>query len=109
MRFLRMRPLKDSSNWNFSARRLNEILRLGGGANYREVGVYAGRTFENVEAAHRVGVDPYPRFFRWPRPEGAIFSVKTSREFFHSWDAGQFDLIFLDGLHEAEETLQGCD
>lgn len=106
MRFLRIRPLQDSSKWNLSARRLNEILRLSGGTNYLEVGVYAGRTFENVEAAQRVGVDPYPRFFRWPRPEGARFFESTSREYFDSWDGEQFDLIFLDGLHEAQETLQ---
>ena len=86
-------------------RRLNYLLpRCGRGERYLEIGLFAGKTFEAVNAREKVGVDPEPRFWRLPFPSSIQVSKSTSREFFQSFDGQSFDLILLDGLHEAWET-----
>jgi Methyltransferase domain len=92
--------------WNWSARRLNALLRgLHNAASYLEVGVQQGLTLENVEAHRRWGVDPFPLFDTNRLPRGVRFFEMTSDEFFAQLDADtRFDLVFLDGLHTFEQT-----
>lgn len=75
--------------------------------NYLEIGVEHGRTFEAVRFANRFAVDPSPLFslfFRFPSIR--VFSC-TSNEFFRIvGDSFFFDLVFLDGLHTAEQTFE---
>lgn len=89
-------------------RRLNYLLSLcGRGERYLEIGLFSGKTFEAVNAKEKVGVDPKPRFWRLPVPSGIRVWKSTSKEFFENYDGQFFDLILLDGLHEAWETY--CD
>lgn len=75
--------------------------------NYLEIGVEHGRTFQAVKFANRFAVDPNPLFslfFRFPSIR--VFSC-TSDEFFRIvGDSFFFDLVFLDGLHTAEQTFE---
>lgn len=64
-----------------------------------------GFTLEAV-AGERVGVDPYPRFNSSDLPAGVTFFETKSRDFFSSSLQTDFDLVFLDGLHTAEETYR---
>ena len=64
-----------------------------------------GFTLEAV-AGERVGVDPYPRFDSSDLPAGVTFFETKSRDFFSSSMLTDFDLVFLDGLHTAEETYR---
>lgn len=99
-----------SSRWRRarSARRfrkrfdvLNAILARTGGERYLEIGVHAGRCFHRVEAARKTGVDPRPRL---EVPSQCILEM-ASDAFFES-SPPEFDLVFVDGLHLAEQALR---
>ncbi len=76
---------------------------------YLEIGVCEGRTFDRVQAAVRVAVDPEFRFDHESRDEpGTTYHQVTSDEYFGRLvdPEQQFDVIFLDGLHTVEQTLR---
>ena len=66
--------------------------------------MFRGETISNVKMPVRVGVDPEPRFSVVGLPNGVEIFASTSDHFFLSHKrAFCFDLIFLDGLHEAKQ------
>lgn len=85
---------------------INEIqLQQGLGQDYLEVGVEYGFSFEAVNANHKTAVDPNFRFQKWPPYKGVTLREVSSDVFFASLSSSQvFDLVFLDGLHTAEQT-----
>ena len=90
---------------NLRGRRADQLLRVcGHSKRYLEIGLFEGRTFEAVNAPQKVGVDPYPRFWSPFPPAGIDVFRGTSRDFFRRYSGELFDLIYLDGLHEAWET-----
>jgi len=75
--------------------------------SYLEVGVQYGATFEGVRFAERVGVDPFPLFDLETLPRGASVIADASDNYFEALDQEkQFDVIFLDGLHEWFQTYK---
>lgn len=90
-----------------SSDRLNELILINHGRAYLEVGVAHGETFEAVNAEWRIGVDPWPDFAVDRLPKGVRFSRRTSDKFFERLPSHvRFDVIFLDGLHEAHQTMR---
>jgi hypothetical protein len=74
---------------------------------YLEVGVQQGLTLERVEVPFRWGVDPFPSFNPARLPPGVRFSKQESDQFFAQLEPQhQFDLVFLDGLHEWRQTYR---
>lgn len=87
-------------------RRINALLkRFHGHTSYLEFGTFLGHTFQAVKARVRVGVDPDNRFNHVFTPRRTTVYQLTSDEFFARSDQG-FDLVFSDGLHEAEQTYR---
>src|SRR5262249_26626142 len=88
-----------------------QLIRAFGCRSYLEVGVAEGRTFFHQTCRLKVAVDPR---FRLDLPAarksepGSRFFEETSDAFFagHAAEAGPFDLIFLDGLHTAEQIIR---
>jgi SAM-dependent methyltransferase len=74
---------------------LNSIASKNNAQSYLEIGVFAGYTFDNVCCKHKVGVDPDKS------SKATIFS--TSDTFFTN-NKETFDLIFIDGLHHADQV-----
>jgi len=100
-----VRTRKITRGW--SARRINFLLPLSGlGKRYLEVGVFTARNFEAVKAEWKVGVDPNPMFHSALLPKKVAFFRQTSDDFFQTYSGANFDLIFLDGLHEASTTYR---
>ena len=66
--------------------------------DYLEIGCAYNECFDNVEANHKVGVDPISG--------GTIRS--TSNEFFQN-NNDSFDLIFIDGLHHYKQVLSDIE
>ena len=87
------------------------ILSLYEDPRYLEIGVSRGVTFHQVRAAAKVAVDP--RFVfdveaaRAENREARYFEV-TSDHYFGEIVAPdeRFDVVYLDGLHTAEQTLR---
>jgi len=82
---------------------------------YLEIGVYKGRNFLPIKAGLKVGVDPKFRIkwrkkLKWwlknPGNWGAEFHRVTSDEFFAANNSRSFDIVFIDGLHTYQQSLQ---
>jgi hypothetical protein len=73
---------------------------------YLEIGVENGLTLEAIKLKRRVGVDPHPRFRVTYLTPWVKFYKLTSDTFF-DLNNQCFDVVYLDGLHTAEQTL--CD
>ena len=88
-----------------SARLINELLRINAGKSYLEVGVRTGATLQCVKAEQCTGVDPYPLFDFSDLPPKLSFHRVPSDDFFATLPLdARYDVIFLDGLHTAEQT-----
>lgn len=74
---------------------LNAIIEKRGVKSYLEIGCCADDCFKKVHCAQRVGVDPN---------SGGTLRM-TSDQFF-AVNVQKFDLIFIDGLHEAWQVDQ---
>jgi hypothetical protein len=104
---LRRFGVRDDRMVEDRAARLIAIGEAVGARRYLEIGVQDGVTFFQVPAETKVGVDPAFRFDPVERaaPHETLMAI-TSDEFFRRWDGPPFDLIYLDGLHTAEQTLR---
>ena len=103
---LLMDPSAATPTW--SARRINALNhKLSQVNRYLEVGVQRGTTFQAVQVQYRVAVEPHPLFDLKELPERVSVFVKNSDNYF-KFIAGreQFDIIFLDGLHEWFQTYK---
>ena len=87
--------------------RLNALLDAIGGTAYLEIGVWTGLTLESVRAGRRVGVDPAIAFDPAGLPADIELHRTTSDRYFRRRaPLREFDLIFLDGLHEFRQTYR---
>ena len=90
-----------------SAQTINELLEISDGREYLEVGVKKGATFQCVKGSTCTGVDPNPLFDTAHLPSGFFFTTAPSDEYFAGLAPEKmFNIIFLDGLHTAEQTLR---
>ncbi|MDA7565825.1 class I SAM-dependent methyltransferase [Pontimonas sp.] len=97
----------ESSGATVSSVRINHLCNLlRGTVRYLEIGVEAGSTFTQIRADSLVGVDPSPLLDIDTLPERFDFWRGTSDSFFESYRGPAFDIIFLDGLHEASQTYR---
>jgi hypothetical protein len=90
---------------------LQGMLALFDAPHSLEVGVSQGVTFHNVEAQKKVAVDPVFRFdveaARKQNPSARYHDVTSDAYFASIVDPDErFDVIYLDGLHTAEQTLR---
>lgn len=75
---------------------INSLIEAHGFQSYLEIGLGDGENFANVKCDYKFGVDPNVNF------NIEVFWV-TSDEFFNN-NPNKFDLIFIDGLHEAHQV-----
>lgn len=74
---------------------INTLILQNRARKYLEIGVSAGDNFRAVECAYKVGVDP--------AKDAPATHHMTSDEFFlHNKET--FDVIFIDGLHHADQV-----
>ena len=79
---------------------INELAKRIKAVDYLELGVWRGKTFGRVKIKNKTGVDPFP----CPnRLRGCITHRISSDDFFEQNDK-EFDIIFIDGLHLAEQV-----
>lgn len=100
---------EESGNQNIPYNRANIINRIIAARQYQsylEVGVRSGITFRSVSCAHKESVDPnkddlFPEL---------THHMTSDEAFAHFRAAGKdcFDLIFIDGLHEADQVFSRC-
>lgn len=79
---------------------LNTIIKRYNFKSYLEIGVCGGYTFNNILCQHKIGVDP--------DKNSAANIFLTSDEFFVQ-NQETFDLIFIDGLHHADQVKKDIE
>jgi len=102
-RILSRRPLLFAGT--HSSKRINFLAWRFRHPSYLEVGVQSGLTLEHVRAKYRIGVEPTPDFSVAHLPENTQIFVGNSDDFF-SANKEKFDIIFVDGLHEANQAYR---
>jgi predicted O-methyltransferase YrrM len=76
---------------------INGLIKKNGYKYYLEIGVQNGHCFSQIEAQKKTGVDP--------DKSSAATVHKTSDEFFKA-NKYKFDIIFIDGLHHADQVVK---
>lgn len=91
----------------WSVRRLNRVIRQMAAERYLEIGVSRGATFSQIDCERKVGVDPRMDVVSdAARTANATLYHLTSDQYFSNNYNEAFDVIFLDGLHTAEQTFR---
>lgn len=85
---------------------LNRLVRELGLLRYLEIGLATGECFHRIEAPEKVGVDPAP--IGALRDDPRVRSL-TSDAFFATYDGPSFDLVFIDGLHLADQVFRDIE
>ena len=80
---------------------INYLISKCKAKSYLEIGVWNGNNFDNIVCEKRVGVDPAPEQLKNPE----LCRVMTSDEFF-AQNTETFDVIFIDGLHHADQVFK---
>jgi hypothetical protein len=79
---------------------INCLIARRGLRSYLEIGVGDGRNFRAIDCDVKAGVDP-------SRSSAATHKV-TSDEFFAS-NVARWDLVFIDGLHHADQVMRDVE
>jgi Methyltransferase domain len=90
--------------WQHRTEIINDIIAALGGTTYLEIGYGDGKNFTAIQCAHKLSVDPAEGVYSTARPTHQM----TSDEFFASNEA-LFDVIFIDGLHHADQVRRDLD
>lgn len=104
--YLVQNPLDSKFRESISVRRLNHLVKKYNFTRYLEIGVERGHTLEAIDAQYRSGVDPAPLCRVDILVENMHFYKMDSDKFFYIFEDEPFQLIFLDGLHEAKQTYR---
>lgn len=82
---------------------INKFIEARGYTRYLEIGIdYPANCFDKVKCDHKVGVEPTPK---WGINKNKNIAICDSNHFFASSD-DSFDLIFVDGLHVADQVYR---
>jgi hypothetical protein len=94
---------------NWTIRRVQAFASLNGAKRYLEIGIENGHTFNAIDIPHKTGVDINLDKFQ-PNlanvDEETHLYEQSSDDFFRNTASGVYDLIFLDGLHTADQTFR---
>ena len=75
---------------------INMLIKKHDYHSFLEIGTAEGETFNHVIIDKKVSVDP--------NPNTKATYVMTSDEYFKRYTKHNYDIIFIDGLHEAEQV-----
>ena len=92
---------------SWTSERINRIFEGVGLDTYLEIGIEHGSNLRDVQAGRSVGVDPNPTGQAVDFAEHIEIHRVTSDEYFDHLDPlTRFDCVFIDGLHEFEQSLR---
>lgn len=83
---------------------INDLIKERGHTSYLEIGLGDGTNFRNVVCDVKVGVDPEWDLIKFShlRTNGHLANVESDA--FFDVNTQKFDLIFIDGLHHADQV-----
>lgn len=75
---------------------INTLIKKNNYKSYLEIGIQSGKCFNQIECENKIGVDPDLNV-------DTTYNL-TSDDFFRTRKEFRFDIIFIDGLHTAEQV-----
>lgn len=81
---------------------INKLITVFKAEKYLEIGIRKGHCFNQVKCKTKIGVDPEP-LFETNKPGEVIYAMPSDRYFAKAPEA-PFDIVFIDGLHEASQV-----
>ena len=81
---------------------INRLIQENGYQSYLEIGLGDGRNFRSVKCDYKVGIDPNWDVFS--DTDNQISIGRASSDEYFEQNKGTFDLIFIDGLHHADQV-----
>jgi len=85
----------------------NYLINRCGYKSYIEIGVWMGHTFRKIECENKDAVDPHAKRAYGPKLY-ALTHKQTSDDFFKE-NENSFDIIFIDGLHHADQFVRDVE
>lgn len=95
--------MNDNTNLMSRLKILNGLILDNNYKSYLEIGTQADVCLGAIKCEYKVGVDPYPVFH--DEKNSNRFYQFTS-DYFFDVNKDTFDLIFVDGLHHAEQVIK---
>ena len=81
---------------------INHLIQYHKYTSYLEIGVDNSElNYDKIQCAHKEGVDP--------DPAAKATHQMTSDEFFATIKSEKYDIIFIDGLHDAKQVMQDVE
>jgi hypothetical protein len=74
---------------------INRLIKKIDAKTYLEIGVWNGVNFSNIQCNYKIGVDPDP---------ASPATLKMTSDQYFSTYRDKFDVIFIDGLHHADQV-----
>lgn len=96
---LRMDGTENGPHWNSRTDIIQEIIVRIGAESYLEIGYGDGENFAAIQCADKWSVDPGDFGFRLAEP-----THRMASDWFFEENTRKFDVIFIDGLHLAEQV-----
>lgn len=87
---------------------INYLIQKYGLQRYLEIGLAEGNNFYQVRCGSKEGTDPALRIHE----DGAKLWALPSDDFFKqvkSKDPAKYDIIFIDGMHEAQQVIRDVE
>ena len=85
---------------------INQLIEQFGMTRYLEIGTQKDECLSKIKCKHKVGVDPSPMWHSITNSTG--FYKMTSDDYF-AQNTEKFDIVFIDGLHHAEQATKDID
>jgi len=85
---------------------INRLIKQYGMTRYLEIGTQKDECLSKIECKHKVGVDPNPLWHSITSSD--VFWKVTSDQFFER-NTDQFDIVFIDGLHHADQAQKDIE
>lgn len=90
---------------------INALIQKNNYTRYLEIGYYKGWSFDQIKCRNKTAVDPNPcktaEQERWPYGVTGHLNKMTSDDYFRVIiPEATYDVIFIDGLHEAEQVYR---
>ncbi len=95
---------------------INKLIKDNDYKSYLEIGYYKGWNFDRIECAHKTATDPNPcKTLEQEEAEpgsiisdehGTIYKKTSDDDFDDMPEEDKWGLIFIDGLHEADQVYR---
>ena len=82
---------------------INRLIKQYGMTRYLEIGTQKDDCLSKIECKLKVGVDPNPL---WHSITSSDEFYKMSSDAFFSVNERKFDIVFIDGLHHADQAFK---